>query len=348
MQPVEKTENSRLSPREEDILRSIVNLYAERGEAIGSQLLSDRVGDLSSATVRNIFARIEERGLIRKAHCSAGRIPTDAGLRYFVDHILKVRRIAEGDRRLIDERTEPVRGDVPSLLAAIPDALSEVSRYTGFVLSKRTRPAAIRHIDLVPVAPRRVLVILVDAIGGIANRVIELPEDVPAAELERLRNFINAHLVDRTLLEIRGHFLGELRSLQERYEQVLDRIIAASPESVRTHTSGETNAFDYIGSADLRHLKRIMDDFRHTRLYLDLFSRIASSRDVHIFIGAESDLFCIPECAVILSSYDLQGGDVVGVVGVIGPRRMNYGKMISIVDYTRHLLTARGADEEER
>ncbi len=327
-----------LNEREKDILRSIVNLYSENGEPVGSHLVSRLLGDFSSATIRNIFASIEEKGFIRKSHCSSGRIPTDAGLRYFVDNILKVRKIAATDKQHIDDRSETLRADLPSLMTAIPEMISELSHYTGFVLTKESRMKTIRHIDFVPAGPRRVLVILVDSLGGISNRVVELAEEPARDELEKLRNFINAHLTDKTLFDIKGHFLRELHTLKEKYEQLLDRILLAAQETVHTSTSGETNVFDYIGATETRQIKMLLENFRRNQFYLDLFNRVADSRDVRIFIGAESDLFCTAECSAILSTYEIPDGELMGVVGVIGPRRMNYAKMIPIIDYTRNLL----------
>ncbi len=345
MQPTENTRLSDLSDRERDILRSIINLYSEGGGPVGSHVVSKLLGGMSSATVRNIFALMEEKGLIRKAHCSSGRIPTDAGIRYFVEHILRSRRIAPPDKERIDSRSAALRRDPSGLLNELPDMLAEISRYTGFVLTRETRPHAIRHIDFVPLDFHRVLVILVDTLGNITNRMVDLPSAPSPMDLERLRNFINAHLADRSLYEIKAHFIKELHHLKETYEALLDHILQSSGPRIHSRTSGETNVFDYLSAAETRQIKTLLERFRRNQFYLDLFDRVSRSHDVHLFIGAESDLFCSPDCVAVVESYEMPRSEIVGLIGVVGPRWMNYGKIISIIDYARNLLISSGANE---
>jgi len=281
---------------------------------------------------------MEEKGLIRKAHCSSGRIPTDAGIRYFVEHILRSRRIAPPDKERLDNRSAALRHDPSGLLEELPDMLAEISRYTGFVLTRGTRAHTIRHIDFVLLEPRRVLVILVDTLGAISNRMIDLPTPASPHDLEQLRNFINANLADRSLYEIKAHFINELMHLKETYEALLDHILQSATPQIRSRTSGETNVFDYLNAAETRQIKMLLERFRRNQFYFDLFERVSRSRDVHIFIGAESDLFCSADCAAVVGSCEIPRSEIVGVIGVVGPRWMNYGKIISIIDYARNLL----------
>ncbi len=347
MQPSDNTSLSDLSARERDILRSIVNLYSEGGGPVGSQAISKLLGGMSSATVRNIFALMEEKGLIRKAHCSSGRIPTDAGIRYFVEHILRSRRIAPPDKERLDSRTTALSRDPSVLLNELPEMLAEISHYTGFVLTQETRPHAIRHIDFVLLEPRRVLVILVDTLGNITNRMVEISAATAPQDLERLRNFINANLADRSLYEIKAHFISELHHLRETYEALLDHIMQSAGPKIHSRTSGETNVFDYLNAAETRQIKMLLERFRRNQFYLDLFDRVSRSRDVHLFIGAESDLFCSPDCAAVVGTCEIPQSEIVGVIGVIGPRWMNYGKIISIIDYARNLLIS-SADKDDK
>jgi|GEM_PF-1149780 len=342
MQPTDDAGVSELSARERDILRSIVTLYSEGKGPVGSEVVSRLLGGISSATVRNIFATMEEKGLIRKAHCSSGRIPTDAGIRYFIQHILKVRPLSPSEKGRIDSWSSHLRRSTSSLINELPDIIAEISHYTGFVFARATRPHAIRHIDFVLLEPRRVLVIIVDRLGTISNRIVDVPVPPSREDIERLRNLINTHLADRSLHEIKAHFLKELSHIKEAYEALLDTILQNAASSFHSRMSGETNMFDYLKVHEAQQIRTLLERFRRNQFYLELFERVSKSREVHIFIGAESDLFCSAGCAAVVGTYEIPRDEMVGVVGVVGPRWMNYGKIISIIDYARNLLISSG------
>ncbi len=327
-----------LSDREREILKTIVQLYSDTGEPVGSQTISKTLGDLSSATVRNIFATIEELGFIRKSHCSSGRIPTDMGFRYFVDNILKVRKLSQIEKKQLDDRLTTATSNPATLIDEIPEMLSDVSKYTGIILCKESALDALKHIDFVKIDARQVLVILVDRIGRVTNRIIEITDLISQNELDTLRNFINEHLTEKSLFEIRRHFLQELSNLQSKYDAILEKIISLAGGSVRAKTSGETNVFDYLSIGDVHEIKVLLEKFRQTQFYLDLFGKVNNTSDMRIYIGAETDVFNTAGCGAILTRYEIDEGRIAGVIGVIGPRHMNYGKVIPIIDYTKNLL----------
>lgn len=326
-----------LNEREKEILKSMIQIYSDRGEPVGSEVVSKTIGGVSSATVRNIFAAMEERGFIKKSHCSSGRLPTDYGLRYFVDNILKVKGISANEKRMLDNYRQN-KEDSTELIDSIPQMLSEVSSYTGIIMTRSTAETSLRHIDFVSIGQKKVLVILVDNIGGITNRIIEIDDDISQNDLEKLRNFINSNLSDKSLFEIKSHFLCELTELQKKYDVIFGKIIDLTKGKLKANMSGETNAFDYLCISDVKEMKHILESFRRNQFYLNLFNKVADSSDMRIFIGTESDVFNSADCSTILTKYEIDEGKIVGVLGVIGPKRMNYGKIIPIVDYTKNLL----------
>jgi heat-inducible transcriptional repressor len=341
-----------LSNRAEQLLKTLVERYIEEGQPVGSRMLARQVGlDLSPATVRNAMADLEELGLIRAPHTSAGRVPTELGYRVFVDSLLKVKPLNASEvRRLQDEFC--TAHDPQQIIECASGLLSEVSRLTGIVMAPRREDfAAFRQIDFVRLSRDRLLVILVTQDGQVQNRVIQTTAkeggdaDFTPAELQRAANYFNEVFSGVSLAEVKLRLLGEM----EREHNDLQRIMtlamraagaALEPGEPEEHllVSGESNLMNQPDLGDMRKLRRLFEAFNTKRDLLDLLDRSMRAGGVKIFIGQESGYQALEDCSVITAPYSVDGS-IVGTLGVIGPTRMAYERLIPVVDLTARLLS---------
>lgn len=333
-----------LDPRARQLLRTLVAKYVADGQPVGSRVLAKSSGlDLSPATIRNVMSDLEELGLVAAPHTSAGRIPTVQGYRLFVDSLLEVRPL--GEPQVEELRRElPAGATTPDLLNSASSLLSQVTHFVGVVTVPRHQEVPFRHIDFVPLDQRRTLVILVFIDGQVQNRVIELERAYAPSELEQVANFLNAQFSGQRLDEIR---LRLLRDMQETSNQ-MNRLMAATVELAQQafHTppesdmfvAGQTNLMGVHDAANLDRLRELFEAFQRKRDLLTVLERCSRAEGVRLFIGEESGFAALDNYSLITAPYGVQGR-VLGVLGVIGPTRMAYERVIPLVQATAQILS---------
>jgi heat shock gene repressor HrcA len=336
-----------LSARSREIFRQIVDAYLETGEPIGSRTLSKRLTvSLSPATIRNVMADLEESGLLFSPHASAGRMPTEAGLRLFVDGLLGVGALADEDRRSLSEQCAGSSTNIEGLFETATTALSGLARCAGLVTAPKTE-WPLKHIELVNLSPSRALVVIVTEAGVVENRVIETPPDLPPSALVEASNFLSARLVGRTIAEARVEILGEL----QRHSAMLDELTGKVVESGLATWGGDVTSGgqlivrgqahlldDVQAIGELEQIRALFTLLETKETMLKVLSMVESGEGVQIFIGASSPLFNLSGCSMIVSPYRDGRQNIVGAIGVIGPTRMNYARIIPMVDYTAKLI----------
>jgi heat-inducible transcriptional repressor len=340
-----------LNARSQDIFRKIVERYLDTGAPVGSRDLSRmlQVG-LSPASVRNVMADLEDLGLIAAPHTSAGRAPTQEGLRFFVDAMLEVGAVNESERSQIAKSIEGQhRGQVEDVLTEASQLLSGLSQGAGVVIATKA-DIVLRHIEFVRLDAARAMAILVGQDGQVENRIMDIPPGLTASALTQAGNYLAHHVVGRTIAEARKA-LGELRAeqraeLDELTQKLVDAGIAtlsqASPSSQPTViVRGRGNLInDAMASDELLRMRKLFDELESKDGLLDLLGDAEKAQGVRIFIGSENKLFSLSGSSVILSPYKDANDKVVGVLGVIGPTRLNYARIVPVVDYTANVISA--------
>jgi heat-inducible transcriptional repressor len=340
-----------LNARSQDIFRKIVERYLETGSPVGSRDLSRmlQVG-LSPASVRNVMADLEDLGLIAAPHTSAGRAPTQEGLRFFVDAMLEVGAVDERERSQIAKQIEGQhRGQVEDVLTEASQLLSGLSQGAGVVIATKA-DIVLRHIEFVRLDATRAMAILVGQDGQVENRIMDIPPGLTASALTQAGNYLAHHVVGRTIAEARKA-LAALRAeqraeLDELTQKLVDAGIAtltqSSPSSQPTViVRGRANLInDAMASDELLRMRQLFDELESKDGLLELLGDAEKAQGVRIFIGSENKLFSLSGSSVILSPYKDANDKVVGVLGVIGPTRLNYARIVPVVDYTAHVISA--------
>lgn len=329
-------------PRARQLLRTLIGRYIRSGEPVGSQTLVRHAGlDVSAATVRNILADLEDAGLLSAPHTSAGRIPTAQGYRLFVDSLLQITPLADGER-------EKLRGELPTgtgtqaLLGSATELLSAMTHFVGVVSVPRREQFAFRRVEFVPIDESRVLAILIFADGDVQNRIIQSRRPFEPGELERVANYLNQHFAGRQLAEIRTVLLHEMRTAQDELNRLMGRSIelaeqALAPADDDMLVAGQTRLMGVQELADVDRLRELFDAFSRKREILQLLERTARAPGVRIFIGEETGLAPLDGISLVTAPYTA-GGQVLGVLGVIGPTRMAYDRVIPVVQAAADIL----------
>jgi heat-inducible transcriptional repressor len=333
-----------LPPRSRQLLRTLIARYIRDGEPVGSQTLARHAGlEVSAATIRNILVDLEDAGLVTSPHTSAGRVPTQQGYRMFVDSLLQLQPLGDAEvRRLRSEL--PAGGGTQSLLGNASELLSAMTHFVGVVGAPKREQFAFRHIDFVPLDGRRVMAILVFADHEVQNRVFEPRRTFDPGELERAANYLNAHFAGRPVAEIRHALLRELRSAQTEMEALLAQTVelaehALVPANDDVVLAGQARLMGVQDLSDLDRLRELFESFARKREILQLLERTIDAPGVRIFIGEETGLAPRTGVSVVTAPYRA-GGQVVGVLGVIGPTRMAYDRVIPIVQAAADVLGA--------
>lgn len=335
-----------LDPRARHLLRTLIGRYIRDGEPVGSQTLARHAGlDVSSATIRNILADLEDAGLLSAPHSSAGRIPTAQGYRLFVDSLLQVRPLPESElARLRGEL--PAGSGTQALLGSASELLSAMTHFVGVVSVPRREQFAFRRIDFVPLDGARVLAILVFADNEVQNRIVLTRRPFDAGELERVANYLNAHFAGRTVADIRATLLRELRSAQDEMQALLAQSVelaeqALAPANDDMVLAGQTRLMGVQELADLDRLRDLFEAFARKREILQLLERTVQAPGMRIFIGEETGLAPLEGVSLVTAPYVAGGsGQVLGVLGVIGPTRMAYDRVIPVVQAAADALGA--------
>ncbi len=331
-------------PRARQLLRTLVSRHIRDGEPVGSQTLARHAGlDLSAASIRNILASMEDVGLLAAPHSSAGRIPTAQGYRLFVDSLLKIKPLAEGElSRLRNEL--PAGAGTHALLGNTSELLSAMTHFVGMVSVPKREEFAFRQIEFVALGPHRVLAILVFADNEVQNRVVQVRRAFDPAELEQAANYLNTHFAGQTLVQIRASLLHDLRHARSEMEQLLATSVelaehAFAPGRDDMLVSGQTRLMGLQDLADLDRLRSLFEAFAEKRELLQLLERTAKAPGMRVFIGEETGLAPLEGMSLVTAPYGIEGR-MLGVLGVIGPSRMAYERVIPVVEATAAALGA--------
>ncbi|HZP94477.1 MAG TPA: heat-inducible transcriptional repressor HrcA [Burkholderiales bacterium] len=333
-----------LSERARILLKTLVERYISEGQPVGSRALARFSGlDLSPASIRNIMADLEEMGLIASPHTSAGRVPTSRGYRFFVDTLLTVRPLEQVEIHQLEEQLQA--DNRQKLVSAASHLLSDLTRFAGVVMTPRRRSAAYRHIEFVHLSERRILLIIVTPEGDVQNRILATDRAYSPSELVEAANFLNQNYAGLTFDEIKARIQDELKKLREDMIQLMTRALEAGSEAAAETNdayvlSGEGNLLNVQElSSNVQSLRKLFEMFEQKTNLLQLLDMSSRAQGVQIFIGGESGLVPLDECSVVTAPYEIDG-QVVGTVGVIGPTRMAYERVIPIVDITARLLSS--------
>jgi heat-inducible transcriptional repressor len=337
---------SELNERSREIFRLIVDGYVQTGEPIGSRTLSRLLGQhLSPATIRNVMADLEEAGLLYSPHTSAGRLPTEAGLRLFVHGLLEIGNLAENERQNIESLCAARGKSMSQALQEATTALSGLSHCAGVVVvPKQERP--LKHIEFVHLGPGRALVVMVTEDGLVENRVMEVPLGLPPSVLVSAANFLNSRLIGRTMEEARADIEDEVGSHKAQLDELTSHVVSTGLASwaggdgdSALIVRGQANLLeDVTALADLERLRTLFEMLETKETVLRLLDASKKAEGVQIFIGAESHLFGVAGCSLIIAPYQNSREQIIGAIGVIGPTRINYARIIPMVDYTAKMI----------
>ena len=339
-----------LNERSREIFRQIVESYLATGEPVGSRNLSRILPiTLSPASVRNVMSDLEHAGLIFAPHTSAGRLPTEMGLRFFVDALMQIGDLSESDRYSIEAQVAGT-GTAKSLETVLTEAtqmLSGLTRSAGVVLTAKHN-VRLKHIEFVRLEPERALAVLVAEDGQVENRVLNVPAGTPTSSLIEAGNFLNARLRGKTLAELRGEIEKAVAEGQAELDQLTQKVIATGLASW-SGGDGDDRQLIVRGHAhlledlhaleDLERVRSLFDALETKRGVIDLLGRAEHAEGVRIFIGSENKLFSLSGSSTIAAPYRDSTGRIVGVIGVIGPTRLNYARVIPMVDYTARVVS---------
>lgn len=337
---------SELSERSREIFRLVIDAYVETGEPVGSRTLSRLLdASLSPATIRNVMSDLEEMGLLFSPHTSAGRLPTDLGLRLFVDGLMEIGGLTEAERAAVDGQCNAVGRSMPEVLEQATTMLSGLGRCAGMVVApKSERP--LKHIEFVYLGPGRALVVLVTEGGMVENRLIDLPLGLPASSLLEATNYLTSRLVGRTIGMAQQEILQELENARAELDDLSRKVVEAGLATWSNGSKegalivrGQAHLLDEVTEVgDLERLRSLFAALETKEQLLKLLESADHADGVQIFIGAENELFGLAGCSAVISPYRDSQRRLIGAIGVIGPSRLNYARIIPMVDYTAKVI----------
>ncbi len=334
-----------VSDRARLLLKSLVELYVREGQPVGSKALADTFqSPISSATVRNVMAELEEQGFVKSPHTSAGRVPTTQGYRMFVDSLIKVEPLDLGDLSNLSTNLDP---DMSSqeLVSSASELLSEITHMAGLVTLPRREQTFLRHVDFLKLGTNRVLVILVLDDHEVQNRIIYTQNEYSDVQLQEAMNFINRNFAGQNMRNIRHRLINSMKSDRETMDQLMQTALEVAEKAFDTEeksdfvVSGQENLFELAQDQALEQVRELFKAFSLKGDFLELLDRCLESQGVQLFIGQESGYELLDECSLVTAPYEVDG-ELLGVLGVIGPTRMAYERVIPIVDATSRLLSA--------
>ena len=337
--------HSKLDARARQLLRALIAQYIAEGEPVGSRTLAKNAGlDISPATIRNVMSDLEEIGLLSAPHTSAGRVPTAQGYRVFVDSLLELKPLDEPQVDAL-RRELPTQAPIQDLLNGVSSLLSDVTHFVGVVTVPKREEFPFKHIDFVPLGGNRVLVILVFADNDVQNRVVVTQRMYSAGDLEHVANFLNANYAGLRMSEIRERLLREMRETSHNLHQLMVAAVDVTqnpfPQNAGADmlVAGQMNLMGSQGLSNMDRLRELFEAFQRKRDLLVLLENCASAEGVRLFIGEESGFAALDACSVITAPYGVEGR-ILGVLGVIGPTRMAYQRVIPVVQATANILSS--------
>jgi len=325
-----------LDRRAQILLKTLVERYIAEGEPVGSRALSRSSGlDLSPATIRNVLADLEELGFVASPHTSAGRIPTPRGYRFFVDTLLTVKQL---DRVEISQLEVNLHPDHPQrLISAASQLLSELTHFAGVVVASKRKTPAFRHIEFLALSEKRVLLIIVTPDGDVQNRILFTEKTYTPSELTMAANFLNQNYAGLTFDDIRRRLRDELKQLREDMTLLMTAALEAGSEALSEST--ENYVISHELASNMSRLRELFELFETKTLLMQILELSTRAQGVQLYIGGESGIAPLDECSVVTAPYEADG-QIIGTVGVIGPTRMAYERVIPIVDITAKLLSS--------
>lgn len=336
-----------LNDRTRRILKLVVDAYVETGEPVGSRAISEKLGmKLSPATIRHAMAELEERGLLYAPHTSAGRLPTDSGLTVFVEGLLELDRLTADEQQQIETKMNAVRGQsLTDVLEQTSRFLSGLSSCAGLVFAPKSEDP-VRQIEFVLLGPGRGLAVLVTSSGTVENRLLDMPPDITASALSRAANYLNSRIADKTLTQAAEQIRADLASDRTQLDALTARMVEAgiaslAPDAAGGHLfiKGQANLLDDVTAlADLERIRSLFDALETKESMLKVLQATTQGDGVKIYIGAENKLFSHSGCSLIVSPYRSPDARVTGAIGVIGPTRLNYGRIIPVINYTSQII----------
>ena len=334
-----------LSERMKQVLKIAVEDYSLTGEPVGSRTISRKLSlHLSPATIRNIMVDLEDMGLLYQPYTSAGRVPTEKGFRFYVDCILDIHDLDNREQQEIRSRYPVAQGEVTDLFRETSRILSSSSHYLGVVWTPRMNVVMVQHIEFVKLRKRLVLTILVTTTGLVHNRVIEVEEDFSQSELDYLSGYLNERLNGLTLHQVREHLMDQMKAEKGEYDHLFEQAFKlgekafSSLDETDVFIEGRTNIIGEPEFGNLSKMANLFKAFEEKATMVRILDKCMEPKVIHIAIGSESQIQEIEPCSLVTSTYSFRG-EVLGAIGVIGPRRMNYSKIIPLVDYAAKLLT---------
>lgn len=329
-----------LTERQQLILAEVVESFIHNAEPVGSRTISKRAGiNCSAATVRNDMADLEELGLLQQPHASSGRIPTHKGYRYYVDHLVKPRALGLDDIEMIQHYFTERMNELEQVFQQTAGIISELTNYTAIVLGPEIFHNTLKHLQIVPLTDKKAVAIMVTDMGHVEKRSITVPQFTMLSELEKLVNLLNEKLVGIPLYRIRSKMYSEISKElfrhAEQYEALLKIVdqLLATDEHDRVFMGGATNLMNQPEFRDVRKVKLIYDLFEDQDVMVRLFD--SDQAGIRVSIGRENQLEAISNCSIIASSFSIEG-EHVGSIGILGPTRMDYSKLIGLIDYLSH------------
>jgi len=335
-----------MNDRSREVFRRVVEGYLDSGGPVGSRTLTRSLSEkVSAATIRNVMQDLEFLGLIEAPHISAGRIPTQQGLRMFVDGLLEVGNLGDDDREKIDATVDNPERNVSGLLDRVGSALSGVTQGASLVLAPK-HEAPIKHIEFVSLASDRAMVVLVFADGHVENRVFEPPAGQTPSSMREAANFLNALIEGKTLSDLRGMMAREISQRRQEIDVLAQELVEsgiavwdnAGDRNERLIVRGRANLLGESAPEDLERIRVLFDDLERKRDISEFLELAEDGEGVRIFIGSENKLFSLSGSSLVVSPYMNADRKIIGAVGVIGPTRLNYGRIVPIVDYTAQLV----------
>jgi heat-inducible transcriptional repressor len=344
---------SDLATRPREVFRHLVEAYLSSGEPVGSRTLSQRLPlTLSPASIRNVMADLERMGLLYAPHTSAGRVPTEKGLRLFVDGMLQIGDITREERAAIEDRLAASGRPWEDVLSQAASLLSGLSHCAGLLVAAK-QEVPLKHMEFVAISPGKALAILVGADGSVENRLIDVPRGLPSSALAEASNYISAKLQGRTLEAAKSEILKEIEDQRTELDSLTARIVAEGLATLSARpregtdpagdkiliVRGASNLLDDIeAQSDLERVRTLFDDIERKNDLISLLELARKGEGVHVFIGSENKLFSLSGSSIVAAPYADSKNKVVGVIGVIGPTRLNYARIVPMVDYTARVV----------
>ena len=340
-----------LDTRSRDVFRRLVETYLETGDPVGSRTISRTLPDrLSPASIRNVMSDLESLGLISAPHVSAGRLPTELGLRLFVDGLLEFGDLTSEERAKIDIGAT-ARGDARSIEDVLTEAsnrLSGLSQCAGVVVTPKLK-MRLKHLQFVSLDANRALAVLVGTDGSVENRIVDLPPGLPASTLVQATNYLNARITNHSIEDVRDEVLSEIESQRSELDSLTARVVAAGlavwagddeDDGKTLIVRGRANLLDEQSALDdLERIRLLFDDLESKKELISLLGLAEQGEGVKIFIGSENKLFSLSGSSLVVAPYRDREEKIVGVLGVIGPTRLNYARIVPMVDYTAQVIS---------